>query len=104
MGRKKILVLDDSKTSLLMESMLLKRSQFDVVTANDGQEAVEVALAERPDAIVMDVVMPRMTGLEACCALRRREETGRLGRRRALPAERCLGLLRTCDPHPSHST
>jgi CheY-like chemotaxis protein len=74
-ARKKILVVDDSKTILLMESMILKRGPYEVTTAGDGAEAVERAVVEQPDLILMDVVMPRMGGFEACRALRGREET-----------------------------
>ena len=75
MQRKKILVVDDSRTAIFIESMILKRGPYDLVTAADGVEAVEKAVAERPDLILMDVVMPRMSGFEACQALRQREDT-----------------------------
>jgi CheY-like chemotaxis protein len=75
MVRKKILVVDDSKTALFMESVILKKGHYDLVTANDGMEAVEKAVAELPDLILMDVVMPRMTGFEALRELRSREAT-----------------------------
>lgn len=74
-GRKKILVVDDSKTTLFMEQMILRKAPYDLVTAMDGQEALNKAVAERPDLILMDVVMPRMTGFEACRAIRERAET-----------------------------
>ncbi|MCM2255025.1 MAG: response regulator [Vicinamibacteria bacterium] len=70
MARKKILLVDDSSTALMMNRMLLSKEPYDVVTARDGAEAVEKALSEHPDLVVMDVVMPRMTGFEACAALR----------------------------------
>lgn len=70
MSSKKILLVDDSSTALMMEQMILRREQYQLVTARNGREAVEVALAERPDLIVMDVVMPEMTGFEACRAIR----------------------------------
>lgn len=75
MERKKILLVDDSSTVLLMERMILAKSAYDVVTARDGQEGVEKARAERPDLILMDVVMPRMDGFEACRKLREHEDT-----------------------------
>lgn len=78
MHRKKILLVDDSSTVLLMERMILSRSAYDVVTARDGVEGVERAVAEQPDLILMDVVMPRMDGFQACRALRERPETAHI--------------------------
>jgi len=75
MSNKKILVVDDSKTAMFMVTTILKREPYDLVTAHDGQQAVEVAVAERPDLILMDVVMPRKTGFEACRELKQREDT-----------------------------
>ena len=74
--RKKILLVDDSNTILMMERMLLTRGPYDLVTASDGDEAVEKALSERPDLILMDVVMPRMNGFEACRRIREDEAIG----------------------------
>ncbi|MFO0582418.1 MAG: response regulator [Anaeromyxobacter sp.] len=70
MPRKKILLVDDSSTVLLMEKMILAKNQYDVVEARDGQEGVAKALAEKPDLILMDVVMPKMDGFEAVKRLR----------------------------------
>jgi CheY-like chemotaxis protein len=75
MQMKKILLVDDSKTALFVESMILKKGPYELVTASDGVEAVEKAVAERPDLILMDVVMPRMGGFEACQALRGCKDT-----------------------------
>ncbi len=75
MGRKKILLVDDSSTVLLLERMILSKNEYDVVTAKDGLEGVEKALAEKPDLIVMDVMMPRMDGYEACRVLRAHDLT-----------------------------
>jgi DNA-binding response OmpR family regulator len=73
--RKKILLVDDSKTALFMEQMILKAGPYDLLTARDGSEGVAKALAEHPDLILMDLVMPRMNGLEAIRDLRRHEST-----------------------------
>jgi DNA-binding response OmpR family regulator len=75
MSKKKVLVVDDSPTAMFMVTTILKREPYDLVKAHDGQQAIEVAAAERPDLILMDVVMPRKTGFEACRELKQREDT-----------------------------
>jgi len=73
---KKILLVDDSKTALMMERMILeRRTPYQCVTAMDGLEAVAKAKDERPDLVLMDVVMPRMNGFEACKKIRQQEST-----------------------------
>src|SRR5215212_4677874 len=73
MLRRKILLVDDSATVLMMERMILTKFAYELVTASNGEEAVAMALAERPDLILMDVVMPNMNGFDACRRLREHE-------------------------------
>jgi CheY-like chemotaxis protein len=73
--KKKVLLVDDSNTALMIERLLLGPASYDVIVARDGVEAVAKATEELPDAILMDVVMPRMTGIEALRELRGRERT-----------------------------
>ncbi len=75
--RKKIMLVDDSTTILMMERMILSKGPYDLVVAKDGQEAVERAPIERPDLILLDVMMPRLSGLDACRQLRRHDLTSR---------------------------
>jgi CheY-like chemotaxis protein len=74
-NKKKILLVDDSTTALMIEQMLLGSSAYDLVTARDGREAVLKATSELPDLILMDVVMPHMTGIEACVQIRAQPST-----------------------------
>ncbi|WP_394822733.1 PleD family two-component system response regulator [Pendulispora albinea] len=74
MSRKKILLVDDSSTALLMERMILQRD-YECVEAKDGMEGLAKAAQERPDLIVLDVVMPVMDGFETCRKLREQEST-----------------------------
>jgi CheY-like chemotaxis protein len=70
MGQKTILLVDDSKTLLMIEGMMLSKAPYRVVTAVDGMEAIEKAHAERPDLILLDVAMPKLDGLEVCRRLK----------------------------------
>lgn len=72
---KKILLVDDSPTVLLMERLLLRDRPYELVVATSGAEALSRALAERPELILMDVVMPGMDGFEVCRLLRAQEAT-----------------------------
>jgi DNA-binding response OmpR family regulator len=70
MQRKKILLVDDSGTILMMEKFILKNDPYDIVTASNGEEAIKRAVEHRPDLILLDVMMPKMGGFEACRLIR----------------------------------
>jgi two-component system alkaline phosphatase synthesis response regulator PhoP len=74
MGAKKILVCDDESHILNVVSLKLRNAGFTVLTADDGQEALELAQQERPDLIITDYHMPRLSGLELCRTLK--QESG----------------------------
>ena len=76
--KKKVLIVDDSSTVLMMEKMILAKGPYTVVTARDGLEAIEKARSEQPDVVLLDVVMPRLDGLSACALLRQHPETSHI--------------------------
>lgn len=61
----RILIVDDSPTQTMSLAKILKKHGHDVITAKDGTEGVEVAKAELPDLVLMDVVMPGVNGFQA---------------------------------------
>jgi PleD family two-component response regulator len=75
MNRKKILLVDDSATTLMMEQMVLRGQPYDIVTAKNGREAVANASIYNPYLILLDVIMPEMNGFEACRAIRQNDAT-----------------------------
>ncbi|MCA1753547.1 MAG: EAL domain-containing protein [Spirochaeta sp.] len=72
-----ILIADDNKINRLVVTATLKGHDYRVVEAADGQEAVEVALREHPDLILMDMMMPVMDGLNATSILKEHNATNR---------------------------
>ncbi len=67
---KKILLADDSNTVLMLQQLMLKDLGYTLLIARNGQEAVERAIAEQPDLIFMDVVMPVLDGFGAVRRIR----------------------------------
>lgn len=72
---KTILVVDDLQAQLNLISGYLEQEGFKVVTAGNGQEALSKALAQIPDLVITDLVMPEMSGLEFCRKLKKNPET-----------------------------
>jgi two-component system alkaline phosphatase synthesis response regulator PhoP len=70
MATKKILVADDESHILHVVSLKLRNAGFEVLTAADGQEALELAQAQRPDLLITDYHMPQLSGLELCQKLK----------------------------------
>ncbi len=66
----KILLVDDEQTLLQALSYNLSKEGFDVVTAADGAQALSTARSQKPDVIVLDVMLPGMNGMEVCRILR----------------------------------
>jgi len=71
----KILVVDDEPHILHIVSMKLRNAGYEVLTAMDGEEALELCAAEAPDLIITDYQMPIVNGLEFCKALHACETT-----------------------------
>jgi DNA-binding response OmpR family regulator len=67
---KKILIADDEPNIVISLEFLLRREGFNVLVAVDGEEALTKARAERPDLVLLDVMMPKMNGFDVCQALR----------------------------------
>lgn len=73
---KKILVVDDDASIREVLATQLTRLHYDTVLAADGEEAVAAFKKEKPDLVLMDMMMPRMDGLEACQKMRALEKKG----------------------------
>ncbi|MHB0912852.1 MAG: response regulator transcription factor [Armatimonadota bacterium] len=75
---RKILAVDDEKHIVRLVQVNLERQGYEVVTANDGKEALQKVEEEKPDLLVLDVMMPYMDGFEVLQTLRRNPETANI--------------------------
>ena len=64
MEQKKILIVDDEPNIVMSLEYAFKKKDFEVFIARDGTEALEIAINERPDLILLDIMMPEMDGFE----------------------------------------
>ena len=96
MKPKTILVADDEKDIVELIAYNLEREGFAVRKAFDGSKAWEMVLAEKPDLVILDLMMPAMPGMEVCTRIRRQEATASLPiimlTAKSDPVDRILGL------------
>ena len=75
MDRKKILIVDDEPNIRLLVSSILSKDYI-VLVAKDGEEAINIARSQKPDLILMDILMPRTDGYTACAEIKKDPATG----------------------------
>ncbi len=78
MNERTILVADDETHILHVVSLKLKNAGYRVLTARDGQEALELAQQEKPDLLITDYHMPQLSGLELCRRLKQDPATSHI--------------------------
>lgn len=71
----KVLVVDDSPTEIFQFKDMLEGMNFEVITADNGRDAVDMASSEQPDIVLMDIVMPDMNGFQATRQLSKEAKT-----------------------------
>jgi len=70
MGRKKILLIDDDIDFVEATKIILESKSYDVAVAHDGKEGLKKVNTERPNLIILDVMMPEIDGYEVCAKLK----------------------------------
>lgn len=65
-SKKRILVVDDEPDFLMAIKAMLEANGFEVISATDGQEGLNIARLEKPDLIVLDLMLPKMDGYKVC--------------------------------------
>jgi two-component system, OmpR family, alkaline phosphatase synthesis response regulator PhoP len=76
--KKKILLIDDDPDFVEAVKVIVENGGYDVKVAYDGEEGLEAVAAEKPDLIVLDVMMPVMNGHEACAKLKANPATAKI--------------------------
>ena len=74
-NRYRILIVDDEQDLRANLEVALKKEGFDVITAENGSEALEIAGTERPDIMLLDIMMPGMDGYEVCKSMKENSDT-----------------------------
>jgi DNA-binding response OmpR family regulator len=101
--KEKILVVDDEQDALDLIQFNLKGAGYEVVTADDGAEALKKARSTKPALVVLDVMLPEVDGFEVCKALRREPETATIPiimlTAKAAEIDRVLGLELGADDY-----
>ena len=75
MNKPKILVADDIKQNVKLLKVILTASEYDVIEAYDGEETLEKVQTENPELILLDIMMPKLSGFEVCKKLRANDRT-----------------------------
>ncbi len=75
MTNKLILVVEDSPTNLRLIADLLQDKGYRVITAVDGEEALERAVSQKPDLMVLDIILPKKNGFQVCRQLKTSPDT-----------------------------
>ncbi|MEW6233276.1 MAG: response regulator transcription factor [Chloroflexota bacterium] len=73
-NRRKIMVIDDEKKIVQLVKAYLERDGYKVLAAYDGQEALNLAQREKPDLVVLDLMLPGLSGLDVCRTLRQESD------------------------------
>ena len=97
---RKVLIVDDEKNIVDIIAFNLKKEGYQVITASDGEEGVEKTFSENPDWILLDIMMPKMDGYEACRKIREKKHTPIIMlTARAEEVDKVLGLEMGADDY-----
>ncbi|MEI6863674.1 MAG: response regulator, partial [Candidatus Omnitrophota bacterium] len=75
-AKKKILIVDDEKQLVSLVRLHMEMSGYEVLSASDGEEALAVANRDKPDLMILDLMLPKIDGWEVCKRLRAESKSG----------------------------
>jgi two-component system, OmpR family, alkaline phosphatase synthesis response regulator PhoP len=74
MGKKRILIIEDEKDLVDAVTLRLEANGYEVIASNDGQDGLDKAKKEKPDLIILDLMLPKMDGYKVCALLKFNEK------------------------------
>jgi two-component system alkaline phosphatase synthesis response regulator PhoP len=100
---KKILVIDDDPGLLELVGFILEQQGYEVITALDGSEGLRKVMEEKPDCLILDIMLPGIDGIEVCRYLRANPKTANLPilmlTAKALPRDQKIGFESGADDY-----
>ncbi len=98
-----VLIVDDEQDVIDLVKYHLQKAGYQSLTATNGKQALDIARSARPEVVVLDLMLPGMTGIEVCRELRKHPDTARLGvvmlTAKGQPSERIAGLETGADDY-----
>ena len=75
MGKNRILIVEDEESLLKLESIFLSAKGYQVTGVNNGRSALDEICKEKPDLVLLDIMLPKMDGFEVCRCIKENPET-----------------------------
>jgi DNA-binding response OmpR family regulator len=95
---KKILVIDDEPLVVEVLKIRLEMNNYEVITASDGVDGIESAIREKPDVIILDIIMPALDGYQVCRKLKENRKTN------AIPVIMLTALGQSAEKEKGYSS
>lgn len=75
MKKKKVLIIDDDEGYVALEKCRLEQNGYEVISSTSGEDGIKLAIEEKPDVIILDIMMPMVNGYQVCFYLRSVEKS-----------------------------
>jgi twitching motility two-component system response regulator PilH len=103
MANRKIMIVEDSSTYIRIISDILSSGPYELITATDGEQALTMVPQERPDLILLDVILPKRNGFQVCRQLKTTPDTKNIKiimlTSKSLDSDRYWGLQQGADDY-----
>lgn len=105
MSNKRILIVEDSPTDMHIAQTVCSSNGYEVITVDDGEQALGTAVSEQPDLILLDVILPKENGFKICRKLKSTAETAHIKiimvTSKSQPSDKFWGMKQGADDYIS---